>query len=67
VNKRLFGLLGTIWVVLGPIAALWLAVQVTFGGVDPLAEAIAAFVLLGPPIAMLMIYKRNSRMQNDHP
>ena len=66
-TKRIFGLLGTLWVVLGPIAALWLAVHFAFGGVDPLAEAIATVVLLGPPIAMLIIYTRNSRNQNDHP
>ena len=60
-SKRLFGIIGTLWLVLGPLAALWLIVHFAFGGVDPVAETLAALVILGPPVVCAILYSRYMR------
>ena len=65
-STRLFGILATAWIVLGPISLLWLMGYYALGSYpQQLTEALALEALLGLPAASLLIYMRARRAEND--
>lgn len=62
-SARLFGILGTFWIVVAPFIAFWAMWSFAFKSETQywMGTMIIAAVLIGPPLAMAIFYNRNRR------